>query len=183
MNFIKTEIEGVILIEPRLFRDSRGLFFESYRQDEFEKNGIENCFVQDNQSLSVYGTVRGLHRQKEGHEQAKLVRVLHGEILDVVIDIRRESPTFGKLLTFELSDRNGYQLFVPRGFLHGFSVLSDTAVCLYKVDDFYCKDAEYSVYPLDKDLGIDWKIPKDKIIISDKDRLGNSFKDVVDNRR
>lgn len=182
MNFIKTEIEGVVLIEPKLFRDSRGFFFESYRKDEFSANGIENSFVQDNQSLSFYGTVRGLHCQKKGCEQAKLVRVLQGEILDVVVDIRKGSPTFGKYLTFDMSDRNGYQLFIPGGLLHGFSVLSDTAMCLYKVDNFYCKEAEHSVCPIDSDLGIDWKIPKDKMIISDKDRLGDGFKNVVDNR-
>ena len=181
MNFIKTEIEGVILIKSTLFWDSRGSFFESYRKDEFARNGIENNFVQDNQSLSFYGTVRGLHRQKEGHEQAKLIRVLQGQILDVVIDIRKGSPTFGRCLTFDLSDQNGYQLFIPRGFLHGFSVLSNTAMCLYKVDNFYCKDAESSVCPIDDELGIDWKIPKEKMIISDKDKLGDSFRNVVNN--
>ncbi len=182
MNFIKTEIDGVVIVEPRIFSDNRGYFFESYNAAEFHKNGITNTFVQDNQSKSSYGVVRGLHCQLGEHAQAKLVRVLHGRVLDVAVDIRCDSPTFGKHVAVELSDENQRQLFIPRGFLHGFSVLSDTAIFAYKCDNLYCKESEFGIRFDDPEIGIDWRIPADKIITSDKDRIAKGLKDVPDNR-
>ena len=178
MNFIKTEIDGVIIVEPRVFNDARGYFFESYNEATFVQNGITNRFVQDNQSKSSYGVIRGLHCQLGEHAQAKLVRVLQGKVLDVAVDIRKDSPTFGKHVAVELSDENQRQLFIPRGFLHGFSVLSETAVFAYKCDNFYCKEAEFGIRYDDAEIGIDWKIPTDKIITSEKDRLANKLKDI-----
>lgn len=183
MNFIKTEIDGVVIVEPRIFSDNRGYFFESYNAAEFHKNGITNTFVQDNQSKSSYGVVRGLHCQLGEHAQAKLVRVLHGRVLDVAVDVRRDSPTFGKHVAVELSDENQRQLFIPRGFLHGFSVLSDTAIFAYKCDNLYCKESEFGIRFDDPEIGIDWRIPADKIITSDKDRIAKGLKDVPDYRR
>ena len=182
MNFIKTEIDGVVIVEPRVFEDARGYFFESYNEAEFVANGITNKFVQDNQSKSSYGVVRGLHCQLGEHAQAKLVRVLQGKVLDVAVDIRPESPTFGKHVAVELSDENKRQLFIPRGFLHGFSVLSDEAVFAYKCDNLYCKDAEFGIRFDDPEIGIDWKVPADKVITSDKDRIAKGLKDVPNNR-
>lgn len=182
MNFIKTEIDGVVIVEPRVFEDARGYFFESYNEAEFVANGIANKFVQDNQSKSSYGVVRGLHCQLGEHAQAKLVRVLQGKVLDVAVDIRPESPTFGKHVAVELSDENKRQLFIPRGFLHGFSVLSDEAVFAYKCDNLYCKDAEFGIRFDDPEIGIDWKVPADKVITSDKDRIAKGLKDVPNNR-
>lgn len=181
MNFIKTEIDGVIIIEPKIFTDNRGYFFESYNAAEFIANGIPNTFVQDNQSKSCYGVIRGLHCQLGEHAQAKLVRVLQGCVLDVAVDIRRTSPTFGKHVAVELSAENQRQLFIPRGFLHGFSVLSDTAIFAYKCDNFYCKESEFGIRYDDPEIGIDWRIPADKIITSDKDRIAKGLKDVPDN--
>ncbi|MBQ8294659.1 MAG: dTDP-4-dehydrorhamnose 3,5-epimerase [Alphaproteobacteria bacterium] len=181
MNFIKTEIDGVIIVEPRVFTDARGYFFESYNEAEFIKNGIPNKFVQDNQSKSTYGVVRGLHCQLGEHAQAKLVRVLSGCVLDVAVDIRKNSPTFGKYVAVELSDENKRQLFIPRGFLHGFSVLSDTAVFAYKCDNLYAPGAEFGIRFDDPDIGVDWRVPADKIITSDKDRQAKGLKDVPDN--
>ena len=181
MNFIKTELDGVVIVEPRVFEDKRGYFFESYNEAEFIKNGIPNKFVQDNQSKSSYGVVRGLHCQLGEFAQAKLVRVLHGRVLDVAVDIRKNSPTFGKYVAVELSDENKRQLFIPRGFLHGFSVLSDTAVFAYKCDNLYAPHAEFSIRFDDPDIGIDWKIPADKIITSAKDNIAKGLKDVPDN--
>ena len=180
MNFIKTEIDGVIIVEPRVFEDDRGYFFESYNEAEFVKNGITNHFVQDNQSKSAYGVIRGLHCQLGEHAQAKLVRVLKGKVLDVAVDARRNSPTFGKYVAVELSEENQRQLFIPRGFLHGFSVLSEEAVFAYKCDNFYCKEAEFGIRYDDEDIGVDWKIPADKVITSEKDRLANKLKDMPD---
>lgn len=182
MNFIKTEIDGVVIVEPKVFGDSRGYFFESYNRAEFVANGIENEFVQDNQSMSGYGVIRGLHCQTGEHAQAKLVRVLQGRVLDVAVDIRPDSPTFGKHVAVELSDENKRQLFIPRGFLHGFSVLSETAVFAYKCDNLYAPSAEFGVRFDDPDIGVDWKIPADKVLVSDKDKNGKRLKDVVDNR-
>jgi len=176
--FIKTDIEGVYVIEPQIFADARGYFFESYNEDEFVKNGITNRFVQDNQSKSGYGVIRGLHCQLGEHSQAKLVRVLQGKVLDVAVDIRRDSPTFGKHVAVELSAENQRQLFIPRHFLHGFSVLSETAVFVYKCDNLYCKAAEFGIRYDDEEIGIDWKIPADKVITSEKDRLANKLKDI-----
>ena len=181
MNFIKTELDGVIIVEPRVFEDERGYFFESYNEAEFIKNGISNKFVQDNQSKSSYGVVRGLHCQLGEFAQAKLVRVLHGCVLDVAVDIRKNSPTFGKYVAVELSDENKRQLFIPRGFLHGFSVLSDTAVFAYKCDNLYAPHAEFGIRFDDPDIGIDWKIPVDKIKTSAKDNIAKGLKDVPDN--
>ena len=182
MNFIKTELDGVIIVEPRVFEDARGYFFESYNEAEFVANGIPNKFVQDNQSKSSYGVVRGLHCQLGVHAQAKLVRVLQGKVLDVAVDIRPGSPTFGKHVAVELSAENKRQLFIPRGFLHGFSVLSEEAVFAYKCDNLYCKDAEFGIRFDDPEIGIDWKVPADKIITSEKDRIAKGLKDVPDNR-
>lgn len=181
MNFIKTELDGVVIVEPRVFEDARGYFFESYNEAEFIKNGIPNKFVQDNQSKSSYGVVRGLHCQLGEHAQAKLVRVLHGRVLDVAVDIRKNSPTFGKYVAVELSDENKRQLFIPRGFLHGFSVLSKTAVFAYKCDNLYAPQSEFGIRFDDPDIGVDWGVPADKIITSDKDRIAKGLKDVPDN--
>lgn len=182
MNFIKTEIDGVVIVEPRVFTDSRGYFFESYNEAEFHKNGITNKFVQDNQSKSSYGVVRGLHCQLGEHAQAKLVRVLSGRVLDVAVDIRPGSPTFGKHVAVELSDENQRQLFIPRGFLHGFSVLSETAIFAYKCDNLYCPAAEFGIRFDDPEIGVDWRVPADKIITSEKDRIAKGLKDVPNNR-
>ena len=181
MNFIKTEIDGVVIVEPHVFKDERGYFFESYNEAEFIKNGIPNKFVQDNQSKSSYGVVRGLHCQLGEFAQAKLVRVLQGCVLDVAVDIRKNSPTFGKYVAVELSDENKRQLFIPRGFLHGFSVLSDTAVFAYKCDNLYAPHAEFGIRFDDPDIGIDCKIPFDKIKTSAKDNISKGLKDVPDN--
>lgn len=181
MNFIRTEIPDVIIVEPRVFSDNRGYFFESYNQAEFIKNGIPNIFIQDNQSKSSYGVVRGLHCQLGESAQAKLVRVLSGTVLDVAVDIRRDSATFGKYVAVELSDENKRQLFIPRGFLHGFSVLSDTAVFSYKCDNLYNPSSEFGVRFDDADIGVDWRIPLDKIIVSDKDKKLGGLCDVPNN--
>ena len=181
MNFIKTAIDGVVIIEPRVFADARGYFMETYNEAEFIKNGITNKFVQDNQSMSSYGVVRGLHCQMGAHAQAKLVRVLQGTVLDVAVDVRRGSPTFGRHVAVELSAENKRQLFIPRGFLHGFSVLSDVAVFAYKCDNLYAPGAEFGVRFDDPDIGIDWRIPADKIIVSEKDKLNKGLGDVPDN--
>lgn len=178
MNFIKTDIEGLVIIEPRVFEDERGYFFESYNEAEFYANGIDCHFVQDNQSKSSYGVVRGLHCQLGKHAQAKLIRVLEGKILDVAVDIRKDSPTFGQYFSIEISADNRRQLYIPRGFLHGFSVLSETAVVLYKCDNLYCKSSEFGVRYDDPEIGIDWQIPTDKIITSEKDRLANRLEDI-----
>ena len=182
MRVVKTKIEGCLLIEPTIYQDQRGYFFESYNQAEFHANGITNNFVQDNQSMSVYGVVRGLHCQVGEHAQAKLVRVLQGTVLDVAVDIRPDSPTFGKYVAVELSDENKRQLFIPRGFLHGFSVLSETAVFAYKCDNLYAPGAEFGVRFDDPDIGVDWRVPADKIIVSEKDKNGKRLQDVIDNR-
>ena len=178
MKFIETGISGVYIVEPHIFRDNRGCFFETYNESEFYRNGITNHFVQDNQSESVYGVVRGLHCQLGKYSQAKLVRVLMGKVLDVVVDVRRESPTFGQYVSVELSDENKRQLFVPRHFLHGFAVLSEKVIFAYKCDNFYNKDSEFTVRHDDADIGIDWPIPKDRIILSEKDKSAKSLKDL-----
>lgn len=180
MNFIKTEIDGVVIVEPRVFEDNRGYFFESYNEAEFIKNGINARFVQDNQSQSHYGVVRGLHCQLGEHAQAKLVRVLEGTVLDVAVDIRKNSPTFGQYVSVELSAENKRQLFIPRGFLHGFSVLTPKAVFSYKCDNLYCKESEFGIRFDDPDIHVDWKIPHDKIITSEKDNIAKGLKDVPD---
>lgn len=182
MNFIKTAIDGVVIVEPRIFKDDRGYFFESYNEQEFISNGITNRFVQDNQSKSSYGVVRGLHCQLGEHAQVKLVRVLAGKVLDVAVDFRKDSPTFLQHVAVELSAENNRQLFIPRGFLHGFSVLSETAVFAYKCDNLYCKESEFGIRFDDPTIGVDWQVPADKILVSDKDRMHKEVKDVLNNR-
>ena len=175
MNIIRTEIEEVVIIEPRVFEDERGYFFESFSQREFDEKVRHVKFVQDNESKSSYGVLRGLHFQKDGHAQSKLVRVVKGAVLDVAVDIRKGSPTFGKYVAVELSAENHRQLFVPRGFAHGFSVLTPEVVFQYKCDNFYCRDSEGAVAWNDPQLAIDWRIPADKIILSEKDRLNKTI--------
>lgn len=170
MNIIKTDIEGVVIIEPKVFGDSRGYFFESYSQRDFNSLVGEVNFVQDNESKSCYGVIRGLHFQKPPFEQSKLVRVVKGKVLDVAVDIREGSPTFGKHVAVELSEDNHRQLFIPKGFAHGFSVLSEEAVFQYKCDNFYAPEYEGAIAWDDPALGIDWRIPVDKVIISEKDK-------------
>lgn len=169
MNVIKTPIEGLVIIEPRLFGDDRGYFFESFNQREFEREIGPVTFVQDNESRSCYGVIRGLHFQKGEHAQSKLVRVVKGAVLDVAVDIRPGSPTYGMHFAVELTGENHLQFFLPRGMAHGFSVLSEEAVFQYKCDNFYCRESEGAIAWDDPDLGIDWRIPKDKVILSDKD--------------
>lgn len=170
MPFIKTDIPGLLVFEPKIFEDSRGYFFESYNENVFREEGIDVQWVQDNQSSSFYGTVRGLHYQLPPFAQTKLVRVLKGKILDVAVDIRVGSPTFGKTFTQKLSAKNKKQLFIPAGFAHGFSVLSEKAEVLYKCDRFYNKNSEAGIIYSDPALGIDWQIPAGRMIISDKDQ-------------
>lgn len=169
MKVIETAIEGVVIIEPRVFGDSRGYFFESYSKREFDSMVRPVDFVQDNQSFSSRGVVRGLHFQRGEHSQSKLVRVISGTVLDVAVDIRRESPTFGKHVAVELSGENQRQLFIPRGFAHGFAVLSDTALFQYKCDNPYCPKSEGAIAFDDPALGIDWRIPAEAAILSEKD--------------
>lgn len=169
MNIIKTGIEGVVIIEPRVFPDPRGYFFESYNRKAFEETVGHVDFVQDNESRSSYGVVRGLHFQKGEHAQAKLVRVVSGSVLDVAVDIRKGSPTFGKHVAVELSGENHLQFFLPRGMAHGFSVLSKDAVFQYKCDNFYCPASEGAIAWDDPEIGIDWRIPKEDVILSEKD--------------
>ena len=177
MNVVKTDIEGVVIIEPRIFEDSRGYFFESFSQKEFEEKVGKVNFVQDNESKSTYGVMRGLHFQKPPYTQAKLVRCVKGKVLDVAVDIREGSPTYGKHVAVELSEDNHRQLFIPKGFAHGFAVLSDTAVFQYKCDEFYHPEVDGGINILDESLGIDWKIPMNKAILSDKDTKHPMLKD------
>jgi len=170
MPFVTTEIEGVLIYEPSVYKDDRGYFFESYNEQTFHKEGVTNRFLQDNQSFSKYGVIRGLHYQLDPHPQTKLVRVLQGKILDIAVDIRQGSPTFGKYVSVELSADNKRQLLVPRGFAHGFSVLSDTAEVSYKCDGLYDKASEGGIRFDDPQLNIDWRLPLDKAIVSSKDK-------------
>ncbi|MDQ3534339.1 MAG: dTDP-4-dehydrorhamnose 3,5-epimerase [Bacteroidota bacterium] len=167
----EAEISGVFIIEPQIFEDSRGYFFESFNQRKFnEAVGKEVLFVQDNQSVSKYGVLRGLHFQKPPYAQAKLVRVINGEVLDVAVDIRNESPTFGKYISIILSGENKRQLYIPQGFAHGFIVLSETAEFFYKCDNFYAPSYDSGIVYNDKDLEIDWRLPSKDIVLSEKDR-------------
>ncbi len=175
MPFTETPLPGVIIFEPVVYPDGRGFFFESYNRHLFQSNNIANDFVQDNQSFSVYGVVRGLHYQREPYAQAKLIRVLKGRILDVVVDLRRGSPGFGKYYSIELTAENKKQIFVPKGFAHGFSVLSDSAEISYKCDQFYNKQSESGIRYDDIRLKIDWQIPPGKELISDKDAQLSAF--------
>lgn len=169
MPFIDTGFPGLKIFEPNTFGDHRGYFLESFNENTFKEAGIDVHFVQDNESKSQYGVLRGLHYQLQPYAQAKLVRVIVGRVLDVVIDIRRGSPTFGQKFEMELSGENKKQLFIPRGFAHGFSVLEDNTIFSYKCDNFYNKQSEGGIYFDDPALGIDWQIPKGKMIVSEKD--------------
>lgn len=169
MPFIETGIHGLLVFEPQVWEDARGYFFEAYNAKTFEGNGVDLQFVQDNQSRSSYGVIRGLHYQMDPHAQSKLVRVIAGRILDVAVDLRKGSPTYGKAFSMELSDANRKSLLIPRGFAHGFSVLSETAQVLYKCDAYYSKESEGGIVYNDPVLDIDWGIPADKIIVSEKD--------------
>ena len=177
MVVIKTEIERVVIIEPRIFKDARGYFFESYSQREFEEKIGKIDFCQDNESMSSYGVMRGLHFQRPPFTQSKLVRCVKGRVLDVAVDIRKGSPTYGKHVAVELTEDNHRQFFVPRGFAHGFAVLSDVAVFQYKCDNFYHPEADGGISILDDSLGIDWRIPTDKAILSEKDTKHELLKD------
>lgn len=179
MNYIQTEIDGVWLIEPKVFRDERGYFMEAYKEEEFKAHVGDIHFVQDNESKSSFGVLRGLHYQKGEFSQAKLVRVIKGKVLDVAVDMRRSSPTFGKYVSVELSEENQRQFFIPRGFAHGFLVLSEEAIFTYKIDNVYAPQAEASVRFNDETVGIDWPVPEDKMILSPKDKAAPSFGDAV----
>ncbi len=171
MEVLKTDIDGLLIISPKVFNDARGYFLESWSQRDFESFVAKVTFVQDNESRSSYGVVRGLHFQKPPYTQAKLVRCVQGRVLDVAVDIRKDSPSFGKHVAVELSEENHLQLFIPKGFAHGFSVLSETAVFQYKCDEFYHPEADAGVQLKDPALGIDWMIPEEEMILSDKDRV------------
>ena len=179
MEIIKTDIEGVVIIEPRIFKDARGYFFESYSQREFEEKVGKIDFCQDNESMSSYGVMRGLHFQRPPFTQSKLVRCVKGRVLDVAVDIRKKSPTYGQHVAVELTEDNHRQLFIPKGFAHGFAVLSETAVFQYKCDNFYHPEADGGISILDNSLGIDWRIPTDKAILSDKDTRHPMLADFV----
>ncbi|MEJ7627180.1 MAG: dTDP-4-dehydrorhamnose 3,5-epimerase [Ferruginibacter sp.] len=176
MPFISTDLPGLLIFEPAIFNDSRGYFYESYNEALFKKAGIEIRFVQDNQAKSSYGVIRGLHYQSDPHSQTKLVRALQGSILDVVVDMRKNSPSFGKSYSIELTSENKKQLLVPQGFAHGYSVLSETAEVFYKCDNFWNKEAEGGVLYNDPHLNIDWRIPSNKAVISEKDLVYPLFK-------
>ena len=182
MNVLPTDIPGVLILEPRVFEDARGYFFESFSQREFDGKvvpllGHAVTFVQDNESMSSYGVVRGLHYQRPPFTQSKLVRCVRGSVLDVAVDIRRGSPTFGQHVAVELSEENHRQFFIPKGFAHGFAVLSETAVFQYKCDEFYHPEADAGIQLLDPALGIDWRIPWDRAVMSEKDRVRAALQD------
>lgn len=177
MNIIKTDIDGVVIIEPRLFKDNRGYFFESFSQKKFEEEIYKTIFVQDNESKSCYGVLRGLHYQRPPFAQSKLVRVIKGAVLDVAVDIRMGSPTFGQHIAVELTEENHCQFFIPRGFAHGFSVLSEEVIFQYKCDNYYAPQCEGALAWNDPELAIDWKIPFEKMIISEKDKHHPMLKD------
>jgi len=175
MNIIKTEFPGLVIVEPKVFGDARGYFFESYNEKVLSDIGIQTVFKQDNQSFSKYGVIRGLHFQKNPHAQTKLIRVIEGTIYDVALDLRKDSPMFGKWFGLELSAENKLQLYIPQGFAHGFSVLSEQAVILYKCDNFYNPQSEGGVLYKDPALNIDWKIDAAEAIVSDKDKILPTF--------
>ena len=177
MEYRKTEIDGVYILEPRVFNDARGYFFEAWKKEEFEEHVGKVDFIQDNESKSSYGVLRGLHYQKGNYSQAKLVRVIKGKVLDVAVDIRKSSPTFGKHVMVELSDENKRQFFIPRGFAHGFLVLSDEAVFTYKVDNIYVTQHEASIRWNDEEINIQWPIDIKDVVTSEKDLKASSLKD------
>lgn len=178
MNVIETKIPGVVIIEPRLFPDARGYFFESFSKREFEEKVGKIEFVQDNESKSSYGVLRGLHFQKPPYAQSKLVRVVKGAVLDVAVDIRKGSPTFGQHVAVELTEDNHRQFFIPRGFAHGFAVLTDEVIFQYKCDNFYAPASEGAIAWDDPDLGIDWRVPAEKVILSEKDKKHPRLKEI-----
>ncbi len=175
MNVIETSIEGVVIIEPQIFGDERGYFFESFSQRKFNKNVRPIVFVQDNESKSTYGVMRGLHFQNPPFAQSKLVRCVKGSVLDVALDIRKGSTTYGQHVAVELTEDNHRQLFIPKGFAHGFAVLSETAIFQYKCDEFYHPESDSGINILDNSLGINWKIPKEEAVLSNKDMLHPRF--------
>ena len=177
MNYIQTEIEGVWIIEPKVFNDARGYFMEAFKEGEFRANIGNVHFVQDNESKSSFGVLRGLHYQKGEYSQAKLVRVIKGKVLDVAVDLRQSSPTFGKYVSVELSEENKRQFFIPRGFAHGCLVLSEEAIFTYKVDNGYAPQAEASIRFNDETVGIDWPVAESQLLLSEKDGHAVSFKD------
>lgn len=177
MEVIQTAIEGLVIIEPKIFKDARGYFFESFSQREFDEKVRKINFVQDNESMSGYVVMRGLHFQRPPFTQSKLVRCVKGRVLDVAVDIRKESPTYGRHVAVELSEENHRQFFVPRGFAHGFAVLSKTAVFQYKCDNFYTPEADSGISLQDESLGIDWRIPISHAILSEKDTKHLCLKD------
>jgi len=177
MKYIETEIEGLWVMEPQVFTDARGYFMESFKKEEFESHIGVVDFVQENESMSTYGVLRGLHYQKGEQSQAKLVRVIKGKILDVAVDLRKESKTFGKSVSIELSDTNKRQFFIPRGFAHGFLVLSDEVIFTYKVDNIYSPKSEVTILYNDEDLSLVWPVPESSLVLSDKDRNGLRFRD------
>ena len=177
MEVIKTALDGVVVIEPRLFEDARGYFFESFSQREFDEKVGKVVFVQDNESKSSYGVMRGLHFQRPPFTQSKLVRCVKGAVLDVAVDIRKGSPTYGQHVAVELTEENHRQIFIPKGFAHGFAVLSETAVFQYKCDEFYHPEADGGISILDDSLGIDWRIPMEQAILSEKDTKHALLKD------
>ncbi len=179
MNYIQTEIDGVWIIEPKVFTDYRGYFMEAFKKEEFEKHIGVVDFIQDNESKSSFGVLRGLHYQKGECSQAKLVRVIKGRVLDVAVDLRQSSPTFGKHVSVELNEENKRQFFIPRGFAHGFLVMSEEAIFTYRVDNPYAPQSEASIVYNDKDLNINWPIAEEQIIMSEKDCQAVSFKDAV----
>lgn len=179
MSFIETGIKGLMVFEPKVFKDSRGYFFEAYNKNVYDKQGIDTRFVQDNQSFSAKGTIRGLHYQLPPFAQTKLVRVLLGAILDVVVDIRKGSHTYGKVFSTELNAENKKQLFIPAGFAHGFSVLSETAEVMYKCDQFYNKESEAGIVFNDPTLAIDWQIEKGSELVSEKDNKLPIFREAI----
>ncbi len=179
MKITKTALDGVVIIEPQVFEDARGYFFESWNKAKMEEAGLNYDFIQDNQSKSCYGTIRGIHFQKGEFSQAKLVRVLQGTVLDVAVDLRKDSKTFGQHVAVELSAENNRQLMIPRGFGHGFSVLTPTAVFAYKCDNVYNKASEAGIRFDDPSLGIDWKVKPEEAVLSDKDKILPFLKDVT----
>lgn len=179
MKITKTALDGVVIIEPQVFEDARGYFFESWNKAKMEEAGLNYDFIQDNQSKSCYGTIRGIHFQKGEFSQAKLVRVLQGTVLDVAVDLRKDSKTFGQHVAVELSAENNRQLMIPRGFGHGFSVLTPTAVFAYKCDNVYNKASETGIRFDDPALGIDWKVKPEEAVLSDKDKILPFLKDVT----
>lgn len=177
MNIIKTSIAGLLVIEPQVFKDARGYFVETYNEQRYREAGIDTVFVQDNQSCSSYGVVRGLHFQRPPYSQAKLVCCTVGRVLDVAVDLRKNSPTFGQWFGVELSEENKRQFYIPRGFAHGFSVLSEQAIFTYKCDNLYHPEADGGILLSDPDLAIDWQVPAEKRIISEKDKKHPLLKD------